>query len=306
MAGFFGAKRLLEALRKTNQAVSSRLKGLFAASVGDPEEFLANAEELLIEADLGVATVGEAVEALRQSMRNGRRDEASLKESLRQTLRKALPHAGGGAPPASGGAPWVVFLVGVNGTGKTTTLAKLAHRMGSEGRKVIVAAADTFRAAAIEQLETWAERVGTEVIRHKSGADPAAVVFDALAAAKARGADVVLVDTAGRLHTRSNLMEELRKMVRVAAREVPGAPHEVLLVLDATTGQNGLRQAEVFREASGVTGLVVAKMDGTARGGIALAASRELGVPIRWVGVGEGREDLVPFDPEAYVDGLLA
>ena len=296
------ARRLLGALRRTNESVSSRLRDLFEGSA-ELDDFLDETEELLLEADLGVATTAEAVERLRERIEAGRRNEAELRATLARVLREALP--GDSDPATEEAPPRVVFVVGVNGTGKTTCLAKLAHRHAGEGRKVLMAAADTFRAAAIEQLEHWAGVAGAAIVAQRTGSDPAAVVFDALAAARARGMDVVLVDTAGRLHTRSNLMEELRKMVRVAGREVAGAPHEVLLVLDATTGQNGLRQAELFREAAGVTGLVVTKMDGTARGGIALAASRELGVPIRWIGTGEGIEDLVPFDGDAYVEGLL-
>jgi len=199
----------------------------------------------------------------------------------------------------------VVFLVGVNGTGKTTTIAKLTHRWQQEGRRVLLCAADTFRAAAGEQLEVWAERLQAELLRQKPGADPAAVVFDALTAAKARGVDAVLVDTAGRLHTKSNLMAELDKMKRTAAKVVPGAPHEILLVLDATTGQNGLAQARQFTQAVGVTGIVLTKLDGTAKGGIVVAITRTLGLPIRYLGVGEQADDLLDFDPEAYVASLF-
>jgi fused signal recognition particle receptor len=199
----------------------------------------------------------------------------------------------------------VVFIVGVNGGGKTTTIGKLAARERAAGRKVIVAAADTFRAAAIDQLERWAERADVEVIRHREGSDPSAVVFDALKAARSRGVDTVLVDTAGRLHTKAPLMAELEKMSRIAAREVPGAPHEVLLVIDATTGQNGLAQAREFTKAAAITGVVLTKLDGTAKGGVALVIRRQLGVPIRYVGVGEGLDDLLDFDAEAYLDGLL-
>jgi fused signal recognition particle receptor len=205
--------------------------------------------------------------------------------------------------PAAG--PRVVFIVGVNGGGKTTTIGKLAARERREGRRVVVVAADTFRAAAIDQLERWAERAGVEVMRHREGSDPSAVVFDALKSARARAIDTVLVDTAGRLHTKAPLMAELEKMARIAGREIEGAPHEVLLVVDATTGQNGLAQAREFTKAARVTGVVLTKLDGTAKGGVALAIRRQLGVPIRYVGVGEGTEDLLDFDPDAYVDGLL-
>jgi fused signal recognition particle receptor len=200
----------------------------------------------------------------------------------------------------------VVLVVGVNGSGKTTTIGKLAARFQAEERSVVLAAADTFRAAAIEQLGVWAERTGADIVRHEQGADPSAVVFDGMRAARARGVDVVLVDTAGRLHTRSPLMDELGKVRRTVGREIPGAPHEALLILDATTGQNALSQARAFTEAAGVTGVVVTKLDGTAKGGVVLAVSQELGIPVRWIGVGEGINDLRPFDPEEFVDGLLA
>jgi fused signal recognition particle receptor len=202
-------------------------------------------------------------------------------------------------------APTVILVVGVNGSGKTTTIGKLAARERAAGRKVVVVAADTFRAAAIDQLERWAERAGVDVVRHREGSDPSAVVYDALRAAKARGIDTVLVDTAGRLHTKAPLMAELEKMARVAGREVPGAPHEVLLVIDATTGQNGLAQAREFTKAAVITGVALTKLDGTAKGGVALVIRRQLGVPIRYVGVGEGIDDLLDFDADAYVEGLL-
>jgi fused signal recognition particle receptor len=209
-------------------------------------------------------------------------------------------------PVEVGPAPWVVLVTGVNGVGKTTTIGKLASRHAAEGRKVLLVAADTFRAAAIEQLGVWAGRTGADIVRHEQGADPSAGVFVGMKAAKARGVDVVLVDTAGRLHTRTPLMDELGKVRRTLGREIPGAPHEALLVLDATTGQNALSQAKAFTEAAGVTGVVVTKLDGTAKGGVVLAISQELGLPVRWIGVGEAVEDLRPFDPEEFVDGLLA
>jgi fused signal recognition particle receptor len=226
-----------------------------------------------------------------------------LREALRAALRAALDGDAAAAAPVA--PPRVVFVVGVNGGGKTTTIGKLAARERASGRTVLVVAADTFRAAAIDQLERWAERVGVDVVRHREGSDPSAVVFDALQAARARGIDTVLVDTAGRLHTKAPLMAELAKMARIAGREVPGAPHEVLLVIDATTGQNGLAQAREFTKAAVTTGVVLTKLDGTAKGGIALVIRRQLGVPIRYVGVGEGIDDLLDFDAEAYLDGLL-
>jgi fused signal recognition particle receptor len=209
------------------------------------------------------------------------------------------------APAPRDHRPWVVLLVGVNGVGKTTTIAKLAHRDRQQGAAPLLVAADTFRAAAVEQLEIWGERLGAAVVKQKTGADPAAVVFDGLAAAAARGADTVYVDTAGRLHTKVNLMEELKKIHRTAGKKIPGAPHEVLLILDATTGQNALNQARWFHEAVGVTGLVLTKMDGTAKGGVALAVVHETGIPLRYIGVGEGLEDLRPFDAEAFVEAIL-
>jgi fused signal recognition particle receptor len=245
----------------------------------------------------------EILDAVRKEARAATLNGAALKAALRTTLRAALDGGAAGAPAA--GPPRVVFIVGVNGGGKTTTIGKLAARERLAGRRVVVVAADTFRAAAIDQLERWGERAGVEVMRQKEGSDPSAVVFDALQAARARGLELVLVDTAGRLHTKSPLMAELEKMARIAGREVPGAPHEVLLVVDATTGQNGLAQAREFTKAARVTGVVLTKLDGTAKGGIALAIRKELGVPIRYVGVGEGVDDLLDFDADAYVDGLL-
>jgi len=209
------------------------------------------------------------------------------------------------ADAANGSDPRVIFVVGVNGAGKTTSIGKLANRLRQDGRSVVLCAADTFRAAAVEQLEIWAQRNGVEVIKQKSGADPAAVVFDAMTAAKSRGADAVIVDTAGRLHTKSNLMQELEKMKRTAAKVIPGAPHDILLVLDATTGQNGLAQAREFTSSVGVTGIILTKLDGTAKGGIVVAISRELGLPIRFVGTGEQLNDLVPFDAQTYADSLF-
>ncbi len=231
-------------------------------------------------------------------------DGVTLRAALKSSLRSLL-ESDRAAPLPAAHRPRVVFIVGVNGGGKTTTIGKLASRERAASRRVVVVAADTFRAAAIDQLERWGERAGVEVVRHREGADPSAVVFDALASAKARGVETVLVDTAGRLHTKAPLMAELEKMARIAGREVVGAPHEVLLVIDATTGQNGLAQAREFTKAAAITGVVLTKLDGTAKGGIALSIRRELGVPIRFVGVGEGIDDLLEFDAEAYVDGLL-
>jgi len=256
-------------------------------------------EEALISADVGVSATERIVEAVRH--------EAARGESLRVLVKREIHQilAATQGPPPDRHSPDVVLIVGVNGTGKTTTVGKLAHMLKSEGREPLICAADTFRAAAVEQLEVWATRAGVDMIRARQGSDPAAVVFDAIASGKARRRDVVLVDTAGRLHTRVNLMAELEKIRRVAAREVDGAPHEVLLVLDATVGQNGLAQAREFTQAAGVTGIVLTKLDGTAKGGVAVAIANDLKLPIRYVGVGEGIDDLVPFSSEEYVDALF-
>jgi fused signal recognition particle receptor len=225
-----------------------------------------------------------------------------LRGALRAAIEGVLVD---GAPPAPQQSPWVIVVSGVNGVGKTTSIGKLAHRLHAEGRSVLLVAADTFRAAAIDQLGVWAKRVGADFVHHQSGADPAAVAFDGVKAAAARGIDVVIVDTAGRLHTKENLMAELGKVARVIDKALPGAPHEVLLVLDATTGQNALSQAKVFSETLGVTGVILTKLDGTAKGGAALAVRQELGVPLLWIGVGEGLEDLRPFDARAFAAALL-
>jgi len=256
-------------------------------------------EEALISADVGVAAAGQIVETVRARAGRGESLRALVKEEIRTILRGAETKAG------NGHRPHVVMIVGVNGTGKTTTIGKLARLFKDEGRTTLICAADTFRAAAVEQLEIWATRAGVDIIRARAGADPAAVVYDALAAGKARQRDVVLVDTAGRLHTRVNLMTELEKIRRVAAREIEGAPHEVLLVLDATVGQNGLNQAREFMNVAGVNGIVLTKLDGTAKGGIAVAIAHDLKLPIRYVGVGEGIDDLIPFSPDEYVEALF-
>ncbi|MGE5276045.1 MAG: signal recognition particle-docking protein FtsY [Acidobacteriota bacterium] len=289
-----------EILEKVGAAVK---KGL-----GFDESVLDSLEEALLEADVGAETAASLTEAVRS-----RADTATRKDlgEVRRLLIEEIERELASAPrlPGDGPAPAVplevIFLVGVNGSGKTTTAAKLARRAVAQGRRVLLAAADTFRAGAIEQLEIWGERLNLPVVRHKEGADPSAVLFDALSAAKARGTQTLLVDTAGRLHTKKNLMEELAKMRRIAAREVPGAPHQTLLVLDATTGGNGLAQARRFVEAAGVTGVVLTKLDGSARGGIVLAIYRELKLPVLYVGVGEGMDDLVPFDPSLYARALL-
>jgi fused signal recognition particle receptor len=299
-----------QAVTRTRESLSERIEEVVATVPFGKEidrDTLDMLEATLIGADLGTKTTREILAKLRERAdRRQIRDVAELKRLLREELLAILARAN--TPPAAAeeGDPEVILVVGVNGTGKTTSIGKLTHRLKSQGKTVLLAAADTFRAAAIEQLEIWGQRTGTEVIRTKAGGDPAAVLFDALQAAKARGVDYVIVDTAGRLHTKSNLMEELAKMRRTAQRFIPSAPHETLLVMDATTGQNGLQQAKLFTESSGVTGIVLTKLDGTAKGGVVVAISGELGVPVRYVGVGEQVADLLPFDPKEFVDSLLA
>jgi fused signal recognition particle receptor len=256
-------------------------------------------EEALISADVGVAAAEQIVNAVKAKRGRGDSLRTLVKEEIRAILR------GAEGPPQNGHKPHVTMIVGVNGTGKTTTVGKLARLLRDSGKTPMICAADTFRAAAVEQLEVWATRAGVDIVRAKTGSDPAAVVFDALVAGKARGRDVVIIDTAGRLHTRVNLMSELDKIRRVASREVEGAPHDVLLVLDATVGQNGLAQAREFTSVAGVNGIVLTKLDGTAKGGIAVAIAHDMKLPIRYVGVGEGIDDLIPFSPDEYVDALF-
>ncbi len=295
-------KKLFQGLTRTREGLAATLQSVLGSKAVD-EDAIEELEASLLQADLGPALASEVIGRVRERARKDGLDGEGLRGAVREALRAAFPPAGG--PPAVGAGPRVSLVVGVNGGGKTTTVAKLAARERLAGRSVILVAADTFRAAAIDQLATWAGRAGVELVKQREGADPSAVVFDALRAARQRKIDTVLVDTAGRLHTKSNLMAELGKMSRVAAREVPGAPHDVLLVVDATTGQNGLSQAQEFTRAAGITGVVLTKLDGTAKGGVALAIHRQLGVPIRYVGVGEGLDDLLDFDPDAYVDGLV-
>jgi fused signal recognition particle receptor len=296
-------KRLRERLQRTREAFSGRMERLFMGRKVVDAELLEELEELLITADLGVDTSLFLIQALQDKLRRRElADVERLKVALKAEMVALLTPP---APPEVSAHPRVVLLVGVNGVGKTTTLAKLAYRERQMGLAPLLVAGDTFRAAAVEQLEVWGERVGAVVIKQKTGADPAAVVFDGLAAAVARGADTVYVDTAGRLHTKVNLMEELKKIHRTAAKKIAGAPHEVLLVLDATTGQNALSQARLFHEAVGITGLILTKMDGTAKGGVALAVVHETGIPLRFIGVGEAMEDLRPFDAEAFVEAIL-
>jgi fused signal recognition particle receptor len=295
--GFLG--RLRATLARTREALGAHLDALLAGPLDD--RFFDELEEALIRADVGPGLAAEIVRRLREQA-DGAGTPGELRARLAGIVADLLgaPHTLRLEPP-----PAVVLILGVNGSGKTTTIGKLAHRLRGAGRRVLLAAADTFRAAAIEQLEIWGARAGAPVVRHKEGADPAAVVFDAAQAARARGVDVLIVDTAGRLHTKSNLMEELKKIDRIVARALPDAPVERLLVLDATTGQNGLAQARHFHRAVGLTGLVLTKLDGTARGGIAVAVARDLRVPIAFIGTGEGLDDLDPFDPSAFAAALL-
>jgi fused signal recognition particle receptor len=301
--------RLKGSVARARTEFAARVEEVFTGDRPVDAELLQQLERSLLSADLGVLTTREVLAALRRQVNvKPMETPAELKQELKNELLRILTEASAaaGANGKAVAAPRVIFIVGVNGTGKTTTIGKLAHRLRKEGSQVMLCAADTFRAAAIEQLEVWARRAGVEVIKQKPGADPAAVVYDALAAAKSRNADVILVDTAGRLHTKSNLMAELEKMKRTAAKLVPGAPHDILLVLDATTGQNGLSQAREFTTHVGVNGLVLTKLDGTAKGGIVIAIARELNLPIRFAGIGEQVDDLVPFDARTYVDSLFA
>ena len=304
MSFFSGlGERLRDSLRRSQEFLSSGL-----GTVLEPDRPITDAlweelEELLVAADLGAALAADFVNRGREDVMYGTVTRA---DQLRPLLRRFLLDTLGPAQPlALDARPSVILMLGVNGSGKTTTCAKLAAALKGEGRHVVLAAADTFRAAAIEQLETWGQRIDVEVVRQAPGSDPAAVVFDALKAAMARSADVLVIDTAGRLHTKSNLMEELAKLKRVIQRQAPGAPHESLMVLDAPTGQNGFAQAKMFHETIGLSGVVLTKLDGTARGGIVVRIVRELGLPVKLVGVGERPDDLQPFDPGRFVDALV-
>ncbi len=296
--------RLRQSLERSRNFLSDGLNAVLSLGGPADEAFLEELEELLISSDLGAATAREFVARVREEARHGR---VSTPEDIRAALRRFLEESLTGAvsPLSVDQGPSVILVLGVNGSGKTTTCGKLAAALKAADKSVLLAAADTFRAAAIEQLEAWGRRIGVEVLRQAPGSDPAAVVFDALKAATARGVDALIVDTAGRLHTKSNLMEELAKLKRVAGRQIPGAPHESLMVLDATTGQNGLAQVRTFHAGVGLTGLILTKLDGTAKGGIVVRIHRELGLPIKLVGTGERVEDLQPFDPKAFVAGLL-
>jgi fused signal recognition particle receptor len=309
-------ERLKQSVTKTRTELAARVEQLLTGDRPVDPALLKQLETALLSADIGTRTTREVIASMRQQVTEHKLEgSAQLKRVLKDQIRAILvaPAAaqanGNGSASAAASAavpaPRVLFVVGVNGTGKTTTIGKLANRLKKDSADVMLCAADTFRAAAIEQLEVWGRRSGAEVIKQKSGADPSAVIFDALSAARARSADLVIVDTAGRLHNKSNLMAELDKMKRTAAKVIPGAPHDVLLVLDATTGQNGLNQAREFWSTAGVTGIVLTKLDGTAKGGIVIAIARELNLPIRYVGTGEQIDDLVPFDAQTYVDSLF-
>jgi fused signal recognition particle receptor len=303
--GFFD--RLVQGLTRTKQQIVERFDDIVQRADAETDrtrtidvDTVEALEELLISADVGIAATEQIVTAVRQRFQRG----GSLRELVKAEIRTIFD-AVEGKPSPNGTVPHVTLIVGVNGTGKTTTVGKLASLLKAEGKRPLVCAADTFRAAAVEQLEIWAKRADVDIVRAKEGSDPAAVVFDAIQSGRMRGRDPILVDTAGRLHTRTNLMHELEKIRRVAARAAEGAPHEVLLVLDATVGQNGLAQAREFTSVAGVTGIVLTKLDGTAKGGIAVAIAHDLKLPIRYVGVGEGIDDLVPFSSQEYIDALF-
>jgi fused signal recognition particle receptor len=301
--GFF--QQLKEGLFKTHEGLISKIDQLIVGKKEIDEDLLAELEEILITSDIGVKTTQELLDNLAAQVQRKELEDADLlKINLQEQIFRILS---GQEKPINVDAarPFIIMVIGVNGTGKTTTIGKMAQKFKDQGKAVLLVAADTFRAAAIEQLEIWGQRVSCEVIKQKSGSDPSAVVFDALKAAKSRGSDVVLVDTAGRLHTKVNLMEELKKVKRIMEREFPGAPHEILLVLDATTGQNAIAQAKIFNQALGVTGIALTKLDGTAKGGILIAISDELKIPLRYIGIGEKVDDLHEFNAREFVEALF-
>ncbi|MGD2269307.1 MAG: signal recognition particle-docking protein FtsY [Desulfobacterales bacterium] len=296
-------QRLRNGLSKTRKILTTDINQLFIRNKRIDDDLLEELEELLITADIGVETALELIQSIAKKssrIQNAAALESVLKEELLSMLESRPP-----VQEKAGTAPYTIMVVGVNGVGKTTTIGKLAAKYTAAKKNVLIAAADTFRAAAIEQLGIWAERAGADFVKHRDGSDPAAVAYDGMEAARARGADIVIVDTAGRLHTRKNLMEELKKIKRILAKKLPGAPHEILLVLDATTGQNALSQAQLFNDALGVTGIALTKLDGTAKGGIVISIFRTLQIPIKYVGVGEKIEDLQHFDPEQFIKALL-
>ena len=300
--GFF--EKIKNGLKKTRTAIASTLGGVFSSFTGANDEFYEELEESMILADIGVETSCKAVERLRERVKEEKLKSAEeIHDALKDILVRMLDV--GPTELKMDTKPSVVLVIGVNGVGKTTTIGKLAHRYADEGKKVLLCAADTFRAAAADQLEIWAGRSGVDIIRQHEGADPAAVVYDAIAAAKARGTDLILCDTAGRLHNKANLMNELGKISRIIDRELPGADKEVLLVLDGTTGQNGLMQAKEFKAIAGVTAIALTKLDGTAKGGIVIAVADALQIPVKFIGVGEQMDDLMPFEARSFVDALI-
>lgn len=298
-------KKIASPFSKIKSAIKSalgpKIRALFSRS--PDETAFENLEQLFYEADLGPATAADLVDKVRVFYR--KHPDADTEQAVRFVKQELLKFLGESETPPLKPAPHVILIVGVNGSGKTTSLAKLASYYQKSGKKVLIAAGDTFRAAAVEQLETWAKKVGVDLIKSQPKSDPAGVAFDALAAAKARGIDVVLIDTAGRLQTKSDLMEELAKVRRVCQKQIPDAPHETLLVVDATIGQNALDQAQIFHKFTPLTGVILSKLDGSAKGGIAVAIQKNLSLPIRWIGTGEGAEDLAPFDPKEYVEALF-
>lgn len=300
--GFF--EKIKNGLKKTRTAMANTFGGIFSGFSGANEEFYEELEESMILADMGVETSCKAVELLRERVKEEKlRDAEEIRNALKDILVQMLNV--GDTALKLGTRPSVVLVIGVNGVGKTTTIGKLAHALSAQGKKVLLCAADTFRAAAADQLEIWANRSGVDIVRQHEGADPASVVYDAISAAKARGMDVILCDTAGRLHNKANLMNELGKISRIIDRELPDADKEVLLVLDGTTGQNGLMQAKQFKEIAGVTAIALTKLDGTAKGGIVVAVADALQIPVKYIGVGEQMDDLMPFDAQAFIDALI-
>jgi len=300
-------EKLKEGLSKTHQGFVEKIDQLFSGKKSIDQDLLDELEGLLFSADLGVKTSSQLIEGVQKGLRKGELQEPEkVRDFIKQEIFRILKS---GEKPLtidfSQTKPFLFMVVGVNGVGKTTTIAKIAHQYSSQGKKVLIGAADTFRAAAVEQLEIWAKRVGADLIKQSKGSDPSAVAFDSVHAAKARNVDLVFIDTAGRLHTKVNLMEELKKVKRIIARESPGAPHEVLLVLDATTGQNAISQAKLFNEAVGVTGIALTKLDGTAKGGIIIGITEELKIPVRYIGVGEGMDDLREFNASEFVQALF-
>ncbi len=296
-------KGIGKGLAKTREALRGRLGALFSRGKDSPET-MEGLEEMLIEADIGVETTMEIMERLERALKGHENTMEVARGIIRDAFLDALKPLE--APLSIDSRPYCIMVVGVNGVGKTTLIGKLAHRFRKEGLKVVIGASDTFRAAAIEQLEEWGKRTGSEVVKHEEGSDPGAVAFDTVKAAQARGADIAIIDTGGRLHTKVNLMEELKKVKRVMGKALSGAPHEILLVIDATTGQNALQQALTFHRELGITGMAITKLDGTAKGGILVAIGKEVGIPIRYIGVGEGVDDLMDFRAEEFVEALLS